>query len=239
MADLRTSCTIEHCGREPYSRQLCELHYRRWLRGGDPKPDVPARGTPTACKVDGCAYDAEARGWCHGHYQRVLRLRDVHADIPLGRRRQPERCTVQGCRRMSHGGRLCKSHRNRLARTGDVRADEPIRVATGEGSLSHGYRKVPIPDEARAFFPGESQTLEHRIVMAVHLGRPLLPDETVHHINGVRTDNRLENLELWSTRHPKGQRVADKVQFALSILRDYRPDLLREQATGPNTNTAP
>lgn len=68
-----------------------------------------------------------------------------------------------------------------------VRADHPF---ASMGQASGNRYKMP----------------EHRLRMAEHLGRPLLRTETVHHINGKRDDNRIENLELRVSRHGPGQR---------------------------------
>lgn len=52
--------------------------------------------------------------------------------------------------------------------------------------------------------PDGKYKMEHRIVMEAILGRPMTPDETVHHRNGVRDDNRPENLEFRVGKHGKG-----------------------------------
>ena len=89
----------------------------------------------------------------------------------------------------------------------------------GRTTSSSGYILVQMPGHPAAQANG--YVPEHRLVMEKKLGRLLLPEETVHHINGMRKDNRPENLELWTSRQPKGQRVADLVAWAEEILTLY------------------
>lgn len=84
---------------------------------------------------------------------------------------------------------------------------------------SNGYVRVYMPEHPHAL--NGRYVKEHRLVMEGQLGRYLLPCENVHHINGDRADNRPENLELWVSSQPRGQRVGDLVAWAHEILDRY------------------
>jgi hypothetical protein len=64
--------------------------------------------------------------------------------------------------------------------------------------------------------------LVHRIVWESHYGVSLKTNQNIHHINGDRTDNRIENLQLWDTSQPKGQRVEDKLEYYFSLIKEYK-----------------
>jgi HNH endonuclease len=89
----------------------------------------------------------------------------------------------------------------------------------GQTRHKKGYLMSRTPGHPRAVTG--NYVFEHILVMERLLGRYLLPDETVHHRNGVRDDNRPENLELWTAPQPAGIRASDAVAWAREILARY------------------
>ncbi len=85
----------------------------------------------------------------------------------------------------------------------------------GRTRLKAGYVMVRAPGHPRAV--GSYYVCEHILVAESLLGRYLVAGESVHHINGVRDDNRPENLELWTRPQPAGIRVSDAINWARSI----------------------
>lgn len=110
------------------------------------------------------------------------------------------------------------------------RSGKSSRCWKGGRNIKQGYVYVANP-----FYPKMSHTkyrYEHDVIMETYLGRRLLPQETVHHKNGIKNDNRREeNLELWSSSHPPGQKVQDKIEWCTLFLNTYAPKRLRKQFT--------
>jgi hypothetical protein len=116
-------------------------------------------------------------------------------------------CSI--CTKPIHQNGLCRHHHHAFTTLGD-----PLAIGKyGSGHTnSQGYRWVSI--EGVPF-------REHRLVMEQALGRPLLPNENVHHKDGNRSNNSLGNLELWVKSQPKGQRIVDKLEYARGLFKLY------------------
>lgn len=114
-------------------------------------------------------------------------------------------------------GPLCQKRRNDAHRGKQSSAWKGGRIKD-----SNGYVHIWNPDHPNANIGrNKAYVAEHRMVMSSHIGRPLRKDETVHHKNGNREDNRIENLELWTSNHPAGQRVVEVIEWAKNYLESY------------------
>lgn len=88
--------------------------------------------------------------------------------------------------------------------------------------IRKGYVMVHSPNHPRSQDRKSPYVQEHVLVMEKKIGRYLLPNETVHHKNGIKDDNRIDNLELWTSNHPAGQQVEDLISYAKNILETYK-----------------
>jgi len=117
----------------------------------------------------------------------------------------------------------CGCLRRELTRKRMTGSRNPLWNGGPEGRNDYRHlHGVALPDGTT-----KTNIPEHIYVMSWILKRRLLPGETVHHKNGIKCDNTLDNLELRVKSHPHGQSVPDMVSWAKELLQRYEPESLR------------
>jgi GH35 family endo-1,4-beta-xylanase len=170
--------------------------------------DALLRGSVKFCTWPGCDQKHASKGFCAMHYQRQKRGSDMN---------QPEKtakifrfCEFPRCNRPYKAHGLCGFHRQRQLK--GMNMEQPPRGTFLNWKHDHaGYLVASQNNKA---------VRQHRLFWEMHNGRKLEKFENIHHINGIRDDNRIENLELWTKPQPIGQRPEDLVAWVIDHYRE-------------------
>lgn len=188
-------CSVDECNATTSCRGMCQRHYQAWYDSGN-RVERECQACGETFGVPRASYN---RKRCYECLPRTAAGTRVVVTC--------EQCTCEF--EVTPG-----EHRDRAKRGVNFYCGNPCRGKAkprhngGEGMrcvTPDGYVKVYVPIGQRPKgLEHKVDHLEHRVVMARAVGRPLESYETVHHINGDRADNRLENLQLRIGRHGKG-----------------------------------
>lgn len=229
------------CDNQAYAREFCQKHYYRFMKYGDPNKLSRAENGSNIIAHNGAIYihrpnhpNARKDGKVAQHYiimseylkrkiqdnEYIIHLNGTNSDNRLENLKlisRQEICIMDDCFQKTHGPKYCSKHYRRFLKYNDpsVSKFKTVRPAGTGGITSGGYIRIQHPNKS-----GKT-ILEHRWIMEQFIGRELLIFENVHHKNGDRKDNRIENLELWIKKQPVGQRVGDILNWAQDIIKLY------------------
>lgn len=183
-------CSIDWCNRKvkPHGK-YCAAHYQERMKYG--KFFTLEERAENKRKAAEDRKETMKRVWDnYTPEQREERASILRRDV---------RCSIEGCGRKHSGHGLCDMHLYRLKHFGAATGVGPTRPNRGKGRTiaPTGYVQLFVPDYHCASKKG--YVFEHRYVMEQHLGRHLKKGEVVHHIDGDKQNNAIENLQLFAS----------------------------------------
>ena len=176
----------------------------------------------------------DTKCWHKDHYERTKCIKPVYKNcVKCGierKKRTKNRMTCDPCYHREYKTRMSSAVREKRLNTArnyhrkkvGIPLDTPsLKGPHGKGFVNkNGYRILCKKGHPNCLNK-HGALGEHTFVMSNHIGRPLMKGESVHHKNGIRDDNRIENLELWHRGHPPGQRVDEKLTWCQELLEKY------------------